>query len=146
MTFASGEFGVAKCPRRLIQGRCKPLVVGNALVNFHPCGRVVAAAQASWRPGAMHGHRVQQSIYPRSGLVGVNRIDAVINVGVPHLFREGIGQRLQFQHGAIGSLQAQDLGIRAIDLGNGQHIETAGWRRGGIDDCACDLALEVGAV
>src|SRR5512143_4102156 len=82
--------------------RCK---IGDAFVDCHPRCRVVAALHPPWRLGAIRRQRAQQGVDANRGKRCLREVDAVINVGVPQLFWQRVGQRLESQRGAIGCLQ-----------------------------------------
>jgi hypothetical protein len=89
MPFAPNEPGAIEHPDSLVQGRGKHREIGNALVNFHPHVRVVAAVQAPRRLAAILAHCIQQPIDPGRGQIGLGRIDAVIEICMLHLIRAG---------------------------------------------------------
>jgi hypothetical protein len=78
--------------------------IGDACVHFHPEFRLVTARQAArWR-GAMGGEHGEQRVDRARGGFGLRRVDAVIDVNVPHLLGQGVRQRLEGERRAVGGL------------------------------------------
>ena len=102
MPLTLGECRAAEAAYGCIQGRRERRIVGDFRVNLHPHSEVVAPVEAAGWPGAVTRHHPQQGIDPVSGRGFLCRINAVVDIGVFHLFRQRVGQGFQGQCGAVG--------------------------------------------
>lgn len=145
MTFPEDESGAVKVEDCIPQGLGKHLDISNGGVAFHPGCWIVASVHAMRWLAAMSGHRQQQGVDLVACQVGLCQIDPVIDIDVPHLLGERVGQGFERERRAVGGFQVQGLGLCAFDLGDDQHIETAAGCRRRIDYRAGGLAFDVGA-
>ena len=146
MAFPQNKCGAIQGLARGIQGCRKRHPIGNVQVGLHPGRWIVTALHAMRALAAMCSQREQQRIDPVAGQPGLRRVDPVIDIGVPHLLRQRVGQGFEGERGTVGGFQVQGLCIRAFDLGDDQHIESAAGGRRRIDDGTGGLAFDVGAV